>query len=355
MASLDALVDVLDAESDRQGWNLVPSPPRHVVLFFETEPGYEQAAKVFNAGGVSRSGFYAPAHLCSIFFDVRNSRDAMTAASQFHQAQTAIGQLIEESKKARRAGATAKADQLIGKARAEERRIQSELERITGEMLQQLTSIVTHEGAHQLLFERGIQTHASMYPLWVAEGLAVCFEGTSTDEPFGPSARSAKREAAWAELVRSDRPDLLPIIVTRTAPPTEQTDRERFYAESGALVGWMLDHRRTELAHFLEWFRTEGRGRRLAGNQLVEVFERFFGPIAVLERSWQRFELRRLRGTSVSRWAVDLVANTVPDVRVDIRAAAEAAAGTVPSPDSPTEPTPSEPGAPAETPPTPPQ
>lgn len=323
MKSLDRLVDVFALEADRQGWELAPPSGKHLVIFFESERGFADAKRVF--GGDSSRGFYSTGRQCSVFFDVRNAKDAIEAGSNLAQRQGDIAKLIEDAKQARRVGATARASELTGKARALEAKVTENLAQLNASCLESLTSVTTHEGAHQLLFERGVQVAGAKYPAWVAEGLAVCFETTDATQPFGPTRRSARRQEAWRDIVVQDRPDPLPSIITRARPPEEGDGslQVKFYAESGALVAWMMQQRRTELANYLAWFKTDGRGRTLSPEQQLETFEHFFGPVSSVERAWQRYELAATPSARDSRWATDLMQQVVPDPRPAIRRAAE--------------------------------
>lgn len=345
MKSLDRLVEVFALEADRQGWDITPPNGKHLVIFFESEGGFGDAKRLF--GGDSSRGFYSTGRQCSVFFDVRNAKDAIEAGSNLAKGQSDIAKYIEDAKQARRVGATARANELTGKARALEAKVTANLAQLNASCLESLTSVTTHEGAHQLLFERGVQVAGAKYPAWVAEGLAVCFETTDATQPFGPSQRSVRRQEAWREIVLQDRPDPLQSIITRARPPEEGDGslQAKFYAESGALVAWMMQQRRTELANYLTWFKTDGRGRTLSPEQQLESFEHFFGPVSVVERAWQRYELAALPSARDSRWAADLAQQVVPDPRPEIRRAAQST--PAPPPEQPAE------AAPSQTPPVP--
>ncbi len=346
---LDRTAEMVSIEAARHEWPLDPEPRRHVVLFFETEAGFEAARHALVGETEVPTGFYSPAHQCALYFDERNARRAIAAAGEIAAARAQLEALVREANLARKAGAIACADQLLGKARAREREVGVALAQLNTEALERLNQVVTHEGAHQLLFERGVQLPNVLYPKWVSEGLAICFEASAISEPFGPRQRSALRLRDWNRLILEDRPEQLAALVSRTSQPRYGDELSRFYTQSAALVAWLLEHRRTEFAQYLDWFRVDGQGRRLSPEQQLEVFERFFGPAASVERSWQRDELSRVSGAAATRWGSDLAGSEFTDPRQAIRAAATEAArtGTATEPSDPSANPPAEPAEPA--------
>lgn len=342
---LDQVAEMVSIEAARQGWPMESEPGRHLVLFFETEPGFEAGRHAIVGETDVPTGFYSPAHQCSFFFDERNSRQAIANAREIAAAREKLNELVREANLARKAGAIPRADRILGEARTKERVVGAELARLNTEAVERLNQVVTHEGAHQLLFERGTQSPQAHYPKWASEGLAICFEAPGIGEPFGPRQRSAFRRGEWKQLILEDRPEQLASLVSRTSQPGYGKELTRFYNQSAALVAWLLEHRRTEFAEYLEWFRAEGKGRRLTPQDQLEVFEQFFGPVASLERSWQRHELNQVSGAAATRWGRDLAASQAHDPRQAIRAAATEAAtppadAPVPPPvDAPAEPT----------------
>src|SRR5690606_31731957 len=66
----------------------------------------------------------------------------------------------------------------------------------------------THEVAHQLAFDSGLQRRGVMYPLWVAEGLATTFE-VEVGGVMGPGQDNPVRRHRLEEAYASS--SLLPI------------------------------------------------------------------------------------------------------------------------------------------------
>lgn len=146
----------------------------------------------------------------------------------------------------------------------------------------------THEAAHQLAFNSGLQKRGVMYPVWVSEGLATNFEiglsgefGLEADNPV----RRRRLVGTW------ERGGLIPLrelivttVVTTTAPWTPS----ELYAQSWGFFRFLFQERRGELVRYLDALDQLDRGWR-DERTLVREFNAAFGSVAALQGAWERF------------------------------------------------------------------
>jgi hypothetical protein len=146
---------------------------------------------------------------------------------------------------------------------------------------------LTHEVAHQLSFNSGIQKRGVMYPLWVSEGLATNFEfdgSVDADLDHGNTARCNGLLAAYAagELV-----PLRQFVAQTTVPPETHVGR-RYYAQAWGFFQFILTERPENLRRYLHRLAQERPDRRDANTMLTEFTEAFGSP-ETLELSWNTF------------------------------------------------------------------
>jgi hypothetical protein len=144
----------------------------------------------------------------------------------------------------------------------------------------------THEAAHQLAFNTGLQRRGVMYPLWVSEGLATCFEAHEPDQPFGPGhvnplrqrhLERARQRGLWMPLAQ---------FVSLTQPPMDDPQRlDAIYAQSWSLFHFLYNHRREQLAGYL-WTLSHLRQGTRSSEAMAREFEHAFGAIEQVEAQW---------------------------------------------------------------------
>jgi hypothetical protein len=151
-----------------------------------------------------------------------------------------------------------------------------------------LTAVVSHEITHMLSFNRGFQSAHAAYPLWIAEGLAMLFETENIDKPFGPEIWNHRGEK-FLRIQPEERIPLNDIVgLTALHPNLDNDIAIQIYDEIYALTFWLYHHKRDAFFSYLEDFRVQGdRGNnRYLPDQHRELFEKYFGDIALVEREW---------------------------------------------------------------------
>lgn len=144
----------------------------------------------------------------------------------------------------------------------------------------------THEAAHQLAFNSGLQKRGVMYPLWVSEGLATNFELQHADGELGPAADNASRRERLVRLKQDEELQPLSTFVWITRPPTgDAVATDAAYAQSWGLFRFLYEKHRTALSNYLATVRELPRGGR-DRYTLRGEFTDAFGPIAAIESEW---------------------------------------------------------------------
>ena len=144
---------------------------------------------------------------------------------------------------------------------------------------------VTHEAAHQLAFNCGLQKRGVMYPVWVSEGLATNFE---TEDPAsgGPATDNRPRRHY---LVRAmERGRLIPLkhFVTATRVPADDDELAGdLYDQSWGFFRFVFEKRRSQLRRYLAALHRVNTKYRSRERRLQE-FTAAFGDPEDLEDDW---------------------------------------------------------------------
>ncbi|MBN1361118.1 MAG: DUF1570 domain-containing protein [Sedimentisphaerales bacterium] len=146
--------------------------------------------------------------------------------------------------------------------------------------------VLTHELAHQMAYNSGLQKRGVMYPLWVSEGLATFFE----DCALSPSERllHASRRRRLAQL-RAER-RLLPLheLAVLVGPDTFEMSMADVYAQCWGLLAFLLQRHSDELSAYLTESAQSPLGRR-SSTSLHQDFVKHFGDMGALDRDWREF------------------------------------------------------------------
>jgi len=146
---------------------------------------------------------------------------------------------------------------------------------------------LTHELAHQLAFNSGLQKRGVMYPFWVSEGLATNFEFEGPVSAGFEKCTTARRDC----LVRSRAAgELVPLaqFVVQTSVPSNAARSRRHYAQAWAFFQYLLTERSKELRSYLRRAADLPPGRRSA-EVLRREFTDAFGSPEEMEDPWNAF------------------------------------------------------------------
>ncbi len=165
---------------------------------------------------------------------------------------------------------------------------------------------LTHEVAHQLSFNSGIQKRGVMYPLWVSEGLATNFEFDGTSSA-GLEHGNAPRRNGLVEAYAAG--ELVPLrqFVVQTTVSSDLHMGRRYYAQAWGFFQFILAEHPESLRIYLQRVARNRADHRDATTMLAEFTEVFGSPDA-LEESWRAFLTRQAEQTSAGRVASSMVA-----------------------------------------------
>ncbi|MCX5646562.1 MAG: DUF1570 domain-containing protein [Phycisphaerae bacterium] len=158
---------------------------------------------------------------------------------------------------------------------------------------------LTHEVAHQLSFNSGIQKRGVAYPLWVSEGLATNFEfdtSVTAGLAHGNAARCQGLLEAYAE---GNLVPLRQFVVQTTVPPDAQVGR-RYYAQAWGFFQFVLTERPENLRTYLDRL-AQTRPEHHDERALLAEFTEAFGAPEVLELSWNAFLASQAQQVSANR------------------------------------------------------
>jgi hypothetical protein len=146
----------------------------------------------------------------------------------------------------------------------------------------------THEAAHQIAFNSGLQTRGVMYPLWVSEGLATCFE-LEPDGRFGPEYDNAtRRRHLLTALNRGELVSLSELAGMSKLPTNDARRVTVTYAQSWGMFKFLFERRPEQLRQYLATLAAMPAGAR-SSDALRQEFLNAFGSIQSLEREWADF------------------------------------------------------------------
>jgi hypothetical protein len=150
---------------------------------------------------------------------------------------------------------------------------------------------LTHEVAHQLSFNSGIQKRGVLYPLWVSEGLATNFEFSGSEGPGLDHVNGPRRNGLLEAYAAGELTPLRQFLVQTTVPPDAVLGRQ-YYAQAWGFFRFVLTERPESLRAYLHRVARNRTDRRDATTMLVE-FTEAFGPAETLEPAWQAFLARQ--------------------------------------------------------------
>lgn len=147
---------------------------------------------------------------------------------------------------------------------------------------------MTHELAHQLAFNSGLQNRSVTYPFWLTEGLATNFEADDSGR-YGLDVNDSRNRGRLAQA--KSRGALVPLgqfvgMIELSAAPSQSV--QDTYAQAWGLFHYLMQSRGRELKGYMA-----GLSQSWAGQQdpqsLRRRFIQAFGPIEPLEKGFLQF------------------------------------------------------------------
>jgi hypothetical protein len=158
---------------------------------------------------------------------------------------------------------------------------------------------LTHELAHQLAFNSGIQRRGVMYPIWVSEGLATNFESDSLANAGVLPSNSARSSCLATTYAAGELIPLRQLIVQTRVPADAHVSRQ-YYGQAWAFFRFLLTERPESLRAYLHRISRLPTGRRGA-DVLLGEFTEVFGAPEALDRAWNAFVVRQIQSASTDQ------------------------------------------------------
>jgi hypothetical protein len=165
---------------------------------------------------------------------------------------------------------------------------------------------MTHEVAHQLSFNSGIQKRGVIYPLWVSEGLATNFEFDGSLLAGLEHGNTARCQGLLEAYTAGELVPLRQFVAQTTVPPDTHVGR-RYYAQAWGFFQFILIERPENLRTYLCRL-AQTRPEHRDADALLAEFVGVFGSPETLELAWSAFLARLAQEASITRSAVSTTA-----------------------------------------------
>ncbi len=153
-----------------------------------------------------------------------------------------------------------------------------------------MVATIIHEGTHQLIFNRGMQTRFAETPLWLNEGLAIYFETPNLKSARGwrvPGLVNRGRLRNFIQYYPKREKDALKKMIEsddRLRDPETALDG---YAEAWAFNHFLLNKRSEEYVNYLKFMSTKKALITDEPATRVAEFKRFLGDdLGVLDKAF---------------------------------------------------------------------
>lgn len=273
--------------TSEHGLRFLPPREKMVCVLFDRRSDYRRFAQEQEGlPDPSIAGYYSPGNDRVVFYNPRTNPSVDRAEAELYELEATIARTSHAATTAAANGDASGERLLRASLDRYERRLATQRERVDEFVERASVATTVHEAVHLLMFHTGLQERGVDYPLWICEGLATAFETDEPEECFGPAHSYGPREKVFRELVERD--DLMPLRSLVTLDHLAHHDSrttERVYHQSHSLVEWLARERPADLKRFLQLMRDEAENSPSRWRQL-ELFERAFGDVDVVERDW---------------------------------------------------------------------
>ncbi|HVS69652.1 MAG TPA: DUF1570 domain-containing protein [Phycisphaerae bacterium] len=252
---------------------------RLVVILFHNRSDYlEYAQKTEGADLQWAAGYYSQRTNRSAFYDESTGAEAEEVAHDLGKYRAQLQQLNAQIDAANARNNRSLALQLT----LQRNNLADALGRVdnrVGNTLGMYNSTkTTHEAAHQLAFNTGIQKRLVDYPLWFSEGLACSFEAEDHTGHRGPAILNPGRVEEVHELMAANK--LMPLdkfIVNPRPASMSDDDLEVIYAEGWALFHYLYRTNRNGMEKFLDAYNNEKPLMEIPITEQRKIFTDSFG------------------------------------------------------------------------------
>jgi hypothetical protein len=145
---------------------------------------------------------------------------------------------------------------------------------------------ITHELAHQLSFNYGLQKRGVMYPLWLSEGLATNFEADNQGRFGFGRDNTPRRRSLLSAYTHGRLTPLRRFVAMDRLESSGEAQARQDYAECWGLYRFLSQQRPDQLRQYLLTLKALDSGNR-EGAVLRREFVEAFGPIEQMQSDWE--------------------------------------------------------------------
>lgn len=143
-----------------------------------------------------------------------------------------------------------------------------------------MVATIIHEGTHQLMFNRGVQTRFAEAPLWLNEGLAIFFETPHINSARGwrvPGLVSHTRMTDFVRYLPNRPTDSLQTLIQSDERLRNQETAISAYAEAWAFNHFLLNRHSVKYVEYLRHMSAKGALLEDTPDTRLAEFQRFLG------------------------------------------------------------------------------
>lgn len=142
-----------------------------------------------------------------------------------------------------------------------------------------MVTTIIHEGAHQLMFNSGLQTRLADTPLWLSEGVAMFFEPPDRKSKQGWNGPGRTNYVRLKDLKNAARAEdaLERLVADDKRFADDQNTTLAAYAESWALAHFLINRKSKAFGAYLSYLSAKQPLQTPAPGQRLADFKKFFG------------------------------------------------------------------------------
>lgn len=154
-----------------------------------------------------------------------------------------------------------------------------------------MVTTIIHEGTHQLMFNRGMQTRLGDVPLWLNEGMANWFETPDLRNGKGWRRPGKVNQARMRQLKKyfAARPGNSIETLISTDDRFDGAEAFDAYAESWALMHFLIKKRNKQFRKYLKVVANKRPGFTVDAETRLKEFTDQFGDLKKLDKAFLKY------------------------------------------------------------------
>jgi hypothetical protein len=159
-----------------------------------------------------------------------------------------------------------------------------------------MVATIIHEGTHQLMYNRGMQTRLADGPLWLNEGMANWFETPDLRKSKGwsnPGLLNELRLTQFRKYMKQRPANSLETLINSDARFAAEGEAIAAYAESWALVYYLLKKKPRAFRDYMQAMSEKKVGYPVDAKTRMADFVEYFGDLGKLDKAFLKYILKQ--------------------------------------------------------------